>query len=223
MYEFIRGPMAWASFSVLIAGTFFQAVRFVVLTRGVEPFRLRPGDRPDKTARSFRQRLPKIAAFLRVMMVGTHPVMLFVTVVFHLSIFLLPIFLMEHHILMDLLWGFSFCPYYFPERMAEVISIVIFACILFFILRRLLIRRVRAVTTQCDFYMLFLTAAPFVTGFLAVHDYYDYRTLIMLHILSVNAIMISLPFTKYIHMFFFFFNRFWINSETSFRQGSRSW
>jgi len=224
MYEFIRGPMAWACFSIFILGMIFQAVRFFVLTKKVQPARLAlPPRYKRKKIELSRASLPSLAAKVRVSIIGVNPLMTFVTIVFHVSIIILPVFLMEHNMLFDVLWGISLCPCVFSESSADVFIGVILACILFFLFRRILVSRVRSISTVYDYYIILLTAAPFVTGFLAIHDFFEYRTLIILHVMSVNLIMVSLPFAKFVHSIFFFLNRFFIGSEYSLSTGSRSW
>jgi hypothetical protein len=44
-----------------------------------------------------------------------------------------------------------------------------------------------------------------------------------LHILSGEAMLITLPFTKLGHMLFFFLYRFLIGNEYSFAKGARAW
>jgi nitrate reductase gamma subunit len=224
MYEFIRGPMAWACFSILILGMIFQVVRFFVLTKRVQPVRLaRPLRYKRKKIELSRESLPSLASKLRVSIAGVSPLMTFVTIVFHVSIIILPVFLMEHNMLMDTFWGISFCPCVLSEINADILTGTVLSCILFFLFRRIFVSRVRSISTLYDYFIILLTAAPFVTGFLAVHDLFDYRTLIIMHVLSVNLIMVFLPFAKFVHSIFFFLNRFFIGSEYSLSTGSRSW
>jgi len=216
--------MAWACFSIFILGMIFQAVRFFVLTKRVQPAGLPlPLRYERKKIELSRASLPSLAAKLRVSVAGVNPLMTFVTVVFHFSIILLPVFLMEHNMLFDVLWGISLCPCVFSESSADFLTGVILACILFFLFRRIFISRVRSISTFYDYFIILLTAVPFVTGFLAVHGFFEYRSLIIMHVMSVNLIMVSLPFAKFVHSIFFFLNRFFIGSEYSLSTGSRSW
>ncbi|MFO7557915.1 MAG: hypothetical protein R6X10_03715 [Desulfobacterales bacterium] len=224
MYEFIRGPMTWACFSILILGMIFQTVRFFVLTKSVQPVRVtRPPRYKRKKIELSRESLPSIAAKLRVSVAGVNPLMTLVTLIFHVSIIILPLFLMEHNMLMGTLWGISFCPYVLSETNADILTGIILSCILFFLFRRIFVSRVRSISSLYDYLIILLAASPFVTGILAIHDLFDYRALITLHVLSVNLLMISLPFTKFVHSIFFFLNRFFIGSEHSLSTGSRSW
>jgi nitrate reductase gamma subunit len=100
---------------------------------------------------------------------------------------------------------------------------VVFICVAFFIIRRLFLARVRAISTIYDYIVLLIAVAPFLTGYLAYHQWFDYHTVIILHILSGELMLITIPFTKLGHMLFFFLYRFLIGSEYSFTRGSRTW
>ncbi|RJP80292.1 MAG: hypothetical protein C4522_08235 [Desulfobacteraceae bacterium] len=223
MYEFIRGPLTWACFFLFIGGMLFQVIRFFLITKKIHPALVTPPPGYNRANRSgiSRESLPMLAAKLRVSIVGVDPSMTFFTVMFHIGIFLLPVFLSEHNMLMDGLWGVSLCPYVFPEVVADIFTGVIMVCILFFLSRRIFLNHVRSISTIHDYLVILITAMPFATGFLAVHGFFEYRSLIILHVLSADLIMLLLPFSKFVHSAFFFLNRFWIGSEYSFSKGSR--
>ncbi|MFH2063596.1 MAG: hypothetical protein ABIK15_00180 [Pseudomonadota bacterium] len=223
MYEFIRGPLTWACFFLFIGGMLFQVIRFFLITKKNHPALVTPPPGYNRASRSgiSRESLPMLAAKLRVSILGVDPSMTFFTVMFHIGIFLLPVFLSEHNMLMDGLWGVSLCPYVFPELVADIFTGVIMVCMLFFLSRRIFLNHVRSISTIYDYLVILITAMPFATGFLAVHGFFEYRSLIILHVLSADLIMLLLPFSKFVHSAFFFLNRFWIGSEYSFSKGSR--
>ncbi len=226
-YDYIRGPIAWACFAVFIVGMLFQVIRFFTLSRklGTPDNHLNPNILPPRTKPQFSMATLKSWWHLKgkVSIIGSHPVMLTVTTVFHLTIFILPLFLLAHHTLFDQLWGASFCPLVLSQFWTDLLCIVTFGCLGFFIARRLFLPRVRAITTLYDWAILIMVAAPFVTGFCAIHNLLDYETMIIIHLISVNLLMLTLPFTKFVHMIFFFLNRFFLRSEYNFGAGSRRW
>jgi hypothetical protein len=82
---------------------------------------------------------------------------------------------------------------------------------------------VRIISTAYDYLVLGITVAPFLTGFFAYHLWFDYKTVITIHMLVGELMLIAIPFTKIGHMVFFFFVRILIGSEYSFGRGSREW
>jgi nitrate reductase gamma subunit len=101
--------------------------------------------------------------------------------------------------------------------------VIVLICGAYFLGRRLFLARVRAISSIYDYVILLIAVAPFLTGFLAYHQWWDYKTVIFLHILTGEIMLITLPFTKLGHMLFFFLYRFFIGSEYSFVRGSRTW
>jgi hypothetical protein len=71
--------------------------------------------------------------------------------------------------------------------------------------------------------MLLITVAPFLSGYLAYHQWFDYKIMLIAHILAAEVMLVVIPFTKLGHMIFFFLYRFLIGGEYSFGQGTRTW
>jgi len=223
MYELARGPLMWVAAILFVAGVLYRAIQLFMLTRKKERAFYRPQtlSLPDtRQPTPEEQKLERLAAFQNSLL-GKHPVMAVVSTVFHACLFAAPIFLVAHNLLLYESWGFTFLS--LPDALCDVLTIVLLACVLFFLFRRLLLPRVQAVTTLDDYVLLFITAAPFLTGFFAYHQWFDYKTVILLHVLAGEAMLIAIPFTKLGHMVFFFFARILFGSEYSFWRGNRTW
>src|SRR4030043_152500 len=132
-----------------------------------------------------------------------------------------PIFLLGHNIVLDQSWGFSL--WSLPESITDILTVVVLICAAFFLARRLFLARVRAITTTYDYVILLIAAAPFLTGYFAYHQWFNYDTVMTLHILAGEVMLITIPFSKLGHMLFFFLYRFLIGSEYSFAKGARAW
>jgi len=224
IFDFIRGPLVWISFIVFFLGIIYQVFSFLSLTTKKEAVFYNP--RPRKKLEPARFNLETILQGLskiRLSVVGVNPVMIIVTTVFHVCLVVAPLFVVAHNVLLDQYIGVSF--FSFSEKMTDYMTIALMACIAFFLYRRLFVARVRAITSFYDYVMLFLAAAPFVTGFLAYHQIMidHYRLIISLHILSGELMLMAVPFTKFVHMVFFFIFRFTVESEYSIGSVDRSW
>jgi len=132
-----------------------------------------------------------------------------------------PLFLLGHNMLLSQSWGLNL--WSLPESITDVSTVVVIVCAAFFLGRRLFLARVRAITTAYDYLVLLIAVAPFLTGYFAYHQWFDYHTVMTVHILSGVAMLITIPFTKLGHMLFFFLYRFLIGSEYSFARGARAW
>jgi nitrate reductase gamma subunit len=94
---------------------------------------------------------------------------------------------------------------------------------LFLLLRRIIRTEVRILTGVWDYVLLLLTIFPFITGFLAFHQFGPYKTMVLLHIISGEILLIIIPFSKLAHVILFFFTRTFIGFEMGARRGARSW
>jgi nitrate reductase gamma subunit len=219
MYDFIRGQLVSISFVVFILGLIFQLIQFFRLTKKRE-WIYPPGEikREKKTAGRW---VAFCFASLNGTLWKTDPLMTIVTSVFHVFLILVPVFLLGHNILLNQSWG----PHLWslPESLTDVLTLIVLICVAFFLGRRLFLARVRVITSVYDYVILLIALAPFLTGYLAYHQWFHYETVMTVHILAGEVMLIALPFTKLGHMVFFFLYRFLIGNEYSFARGERTW
>jgi nitrate reductase gamma subunit len=219
MVDFIRGQLISISLLVFILGLIYQLIQFFRLTKEKEwvypPLEVKS---EKKTAGKW---VSLCLASLNGTMWKTYPVMTVMTSVFHVFLIVVPIFLLGHNMLLDQSWGLSL--WSLPESITDILTVVILICVAFFLARRLFLARVRAITTLYDYVILLIALAPFVTGYFAYHQWFNYDTVITLHILAGEVMLITIPFTKLGHMLFFFLYRFLIGNEYSFARGARAW
>jgi nitrate reductase gamma subunit len=149
------------------------------------------------------------------------PFFTFMVFVFHLTLLAVPLFLNAHNILWDEAFGISL--WSIPEVLADLMTIALVVSVIFLFARRIIRAEVRILTETWDYILLILTAAPFITGFLAYHQWGPYETFLILHILFAEILLILIPFTKLSHMILFFFTRAFIGFEMGGRRGARSW
>ncbi len=223
MFEFIRGPMIGISFLIFIIGLIYQAFRFFALTRKKELIFLPVPFNPDKPPKKewFQRIANRFDSLRKTTVWRTHPMMILITSIFHVSLFVTPLFLLGHNILLDEAWGMHL--FSFSESFSDALTWIVLACGAIFLSRRIFLRRVRVITTLYDYIILLITLAPFLTGTFAYHQWFHYQTVILLHIVAGEVMLITMPFTKLGHMLFFFFYRFFIGSEYSFSRGTRTW
>ena len=59
---------------------------------------------------------------------------------------------------------------------------------------------------------------------MCIRDRFDYDTVIVLHILAGEIMLMAVPFTKLVHMPYFFINRFvLVHENTLGAGGNRTW
>jgi nitrate reductase gamma subunit len=219
MVDFIRGQLISIAFVIFILGLIFQLFQFFKLTKKKEW--VYPPSQITSEKKTAGQWVAFCLASLNGTLWKTDPLMMMMTSVFHVFLISVPIFLLGHNIVLDQSWGLSL--WSLPESITDILTVVVLICAAFFLERRLFLARVRAITTTYDYVILLIAAAPFLTGYFAYHQWFNYDTVMTLHILAGEVMLITIPFTKLGHMLFFFLYRFLIGSEYSFAKGARAW
>jgi nitrate reductase gamma subunit len=219
MVDFIRGQLISIAFVIFILGLIFQLFQFFKLTKKKEW--VYPPSPITSEKKTGGQWVAFCLASLNGTLWKTDPLMMMMTSVFHVFLISVPIFLLGHNIVLDQSWGLSL--WSLPESITDILTVVVLICAAFFLARRLFLARVRAITTTYDYVILLIAAAPFLTGYFAYHQWFNYDTVMTLHILAGEVMLITIPFTKLGHMLFFFLYRFLIGSEYSFAKGARAW
>ena len=150
-----------------------------------------------------------------------HPLLTIVTFAFHICLLLTPIFLLAHVTMIDESWNISW--WNLSEGAAQIMTVMVVACCVFFLIRRLVSPEVQYVTAASDYVILALVAAPFVTGFLAYYQWLDYQIIVILHILSGEILLVAIPFTRLSHMLFAPLTRAYMGSEFGGIRHARDW
>ena len=137
--------------------------------------------------------------------------------VFHLGAVFVPLLLAGHMVIMQRVFGFSLPS--LPQIVADLLTLGTLGAGAFIIARRLALPEVRILTTVNDYFILALTLAPFVTGFLAATGVPGYDFWLLLHILCGEAFLILAPFTKLSHIVLFFMSRGQLGMDYSIKRG----
>lgn len=216
IYTFVSGPLAWLAFILFFGGCLYRLVRLFMLVKEKEPFIF--------TYMSWKYSLRSI--FHWIIPFGTvnwrrHPVLTVVTFLFHIGLVIAPIFLLAHVILLDEALSLSW--WTLPDAWADVLTVVVIIGCVFFLVRRLTQPEVKFVTSASDFVILTIVAAPFITGFIAYHQWIDYPVMMVLHVVAGEVLLVAIPFTRLSHMLFSPFTRAYMGSEFGKVRHARDW
>ena len=216
IYGLVRGPLAVVAILVFVVGIIYQARQFFSLTRE-RPVVLPPASVLGKVGQSSGPSLNAINNSI----LGVHPYLTVITSIVHACLVLVPIFLLAHNVLLYESLGFNL--FAFPESVSDAFTLIVILGGVFFFLRRILVRRVRVITTFYDYFILLIVVAPFLTGYLATHQWFDYQTMLIVHILAGEVMLVAIPFTKLKHGLLFFLYRYLMHYEHSLGSGTRVW
>ena len=136
--------------------------------------------------------------------------------VFHIGLFI-TIFLYAPHILLfkDVL-GFGWPA--LPTSVIDAVAVVTIISLVAVLVHRLKDPVKRFLSTFDDYLGWFVTILPLVTGYIAFHRIgMPAPSLIAIHILSVELLMIVFPFTKLMHAFTLFLARYYNGAISGYR------
>ena len=216
LYTLAVGPLAWLAFGVFILGSLYRllAMRALALKK----------DGAFVAYISWPHALKSLTHWLTPF--GSlgwreNPGVTVATFIFHISLFLVPLFLMGHIALFDVFRGWSWPA--LPGGLADTLSIAVVIICAYFIWRRVSVPEVRFVTTTQDWVVVILVGLVFLTGVLAYHRIGDNLLVTTLHILCGEAMLIAIPFTRLSHMLFAVFSRGYIASEFGSVRFAKDW
>lgn len=139
---------------------------------------------------------------------------------FHIGLFV-AIFLFAPHILMfkDVI-GFGWPS--LPTAIVDALTVVSIIALLALLVNRMRDNVLKFLSTKEDYLVWMLTILPLITGYIAFHRIgMTAPTLLAIHILSVELLLVVFPFTKLMHTFTFVLSR-WYNGAISGYRGVQS-
>lgn len=214
--DFIMGPMVWISAAVFIGGLAFRLFTIIREVQQKEAYVL--------TYLTLFHSLRSIGAWLIPFFPKStreHPLFYAVSYLFHLLLFLVPLFLSAHVVLFE--EAFNIRIPALNDSVADVASVLIIAALIFFAVRRIVVAEVKFLTSAMDFVLLLIVLVPFLTGVLAYHQIFAYEWIMIVHILSGELMLIVIPFTRFAHMITAPLTRAYTGSEFGNVRHARDW
>ncbi len=206
LYNFLRGPMVWVAFTIFVLGSIYRIITLINLAK------------KEKVIFPFINGKASIKSILHWLTpFGSRnwrlkPYFTIFTFLFHTGLIFVPIFLYAHNVLWYESWGISWCT--LPDAIADVWTVFVIAGCIFFIGRRIFDPTVRFVTNFVDFIFIFICLFTFLTGFFAHYPVIlPYRAMLNLHLMFGEIMLISIPFTRLTHMYYFFMTRAYMASQ----------
>jgi len=215
LYTLVRGPLVWIAFLVFFAASIYKIRRMYIMARNEKV--VLPSIKKEAAWKSI---LHWVVPFGSRNWRMRWPVTI-TTFVFHIGLVFTPIFLLSHNILWYESWGISW--WSLPENVADIMTLLVIATSIVFLLRRIFAPEVKFVTSSDDLLILAISFFPFLTGFLAYHEWLlPYKVMVILHMLFGEAMLIAIPFTRLGHIFYFFMTRAFMGSQAA-GWGGKDW
>lgn len=216
LYAFVSGPLVWISFILFIGGSLYRFITMAMLARKKDTVVYEYTSFFYALRSIFHWIMPFASVNMR-----KHPWMTVVAFAFHLCLLIAPIFVFAHIALVKESWDVSWA--YISDGVADIMALIVIASCIFFLARRLILPEAKYLTSLSDYALLAIVAAPFVTGFWTHQQWFGYRLMGILHILSGEIMLVSIPFTRLSHMIFFPFTRGYMGSEFGAIRHAQDW
>lgn len=216
MYEFLTGYMFWLSMGICLIGLL---VRFVLYFKGLSwqldrvAYKKYPALGLKGAARSIVRWLIPFGTY------GwrKQPFMTVIFFGFHIGAVLVPVFLLAHNTFLKEKIGFSL--FTLNSTMADILTWAVVVSAVLFAVRRIALPEVRILTTAYDYFILLISAAPFITGLIARYQVGDYMFWLTVHIFCGEVLLIAIPFTKLSHIALFFASRAQLGMDYGIKRG----
>lgn len=206
-----RGPGLALALAVFVFGVVLRLVEIFALGRKIDLAPARP-DSPGSGLRTVLSRSLPPPGMLR-----QAPLTYLGGYVFHVGLAIAVFFFVPHIELLRGLFGLRWPG--LPNLYVDIATVAAILAMIAVLAGRLQDPVKRLLSGAGDWLAWGLTFAPLVTGFAAFHHLVDnYPLALALHILSVELLLVLLPFTKLFHVFSLFIAR-WYNGDISGRKG----
>lgn len=140
--------------------------------------------------------------------------------IFHIGLFIAIFFFAPHILFFKDVIGLSWPA--LPTQIVDAVTVITIIALLAVLVRRRKDPVLRYLSNAQDYLVWAVTILPLITGYLAFHRVgLSAPSLLALHILSVEILMVVFPFTKLMHTFTFILSR-WYNGAISGYKGVQS-
>lgn len=212
--NWVRGPGFQIAVGIFIAGVVIRFAEILLLGRKANLAEAKGSEMRGGLRTIISRTIPDKETFKRssVTIVGG--------LVFHLGLFI-TIFLFAPHILMFKdIFGFGWPS--IPTPIVDAFAVISIIALLALLINRMRDTVLKFLSTKEDYLVWMLTILPLITGYIAFHRIGTTApTLLAIHILSVELLLVIFPFTKLMHTFTFVLSR-WYNGAISGYRGVQS-
>ncbi len=214
--EFIMGPMVWLSLAVFIFGLLGKTIFMIWQIKQKESYIF--------SFLTFRHSMRSIIAWLIPFYPEStrkNPLFYGVSYLFHIALFLTPLFLMSHIVLINESFQINWIP--LNDTFADFLTLLVIVALGYFVYRRMTLPQVKDLTTYKDYLLITMVAIPFITGFLAYHQVMVYQQMVIAHVISGEIMLLLIPFTRFSHIITGPLSRAYTGSEFGNVRHAKDW
>lgn len=219
MLDFLYGPLLYIAVAVFVIG---MIARVVLYINGLSQKLDRVAYKPQMGL-GIKGALHSIVKWL--IPGGTrawriNPFMTAVFFMFHAGMILLPLFLLQHAVVIEYMFGISLPT--LPGALADILSVLALLGFFGLVYRRFAVASAKALTTKQDWFVLIVAGLPLITGIMFRFNVSGYAFWEFAHILTAEIFLIIAPFTKLSHIVLFFMSRAQIGMDFAIKRGGHN-
>jgi nitrate reductase gamma subunit len=210
----VRGPAFDVATVILCAGIVVRVLEILLMGRKPNLAEARGSEMAGGLGTMVRRSLPDAGTFRRSSLT------IITGWIFHLGLFIVIFLFVPHILVFEQALGLSWPG--LPSNIVDAIAVVTILALMVKLIHRLRDPVLRLLSKFDDHLSWFVTILPVITGWLAFHRVgAPPPTLIAIHILSVELLMVLFPFTKLAHGFTLWMAR-WYNGAIAGYRGIKS-
>lgn len=212
--NWVRGPGFQIATVIMIAGLVIRILEILLLGRKKNLAEAKGSEMRSGLRTIYSRSIPTAETFKRSTFTVT------AGYIFHLGLFITIFLYAPHILLIKDVFGISWSA--LPTPIVDAVVVVTIITLLAVLVHRFNDKVQRYLTNFEDLLVWFVTIAPLVTGYIAFHRIgMTGPMLLAIHILSVELLMVLIPFTKLTHIVTIFMAR-WYNGAISGYRGVES-
>lgn len=204
---FARGPFFQVALLIFIAGMVFRLIHVISL-----------GWKGDKVPSKGSKARGVVQSFLKGIVIWPfvpwvkntfkkNPVVYIAGGIFHLGLFVVIFLGTPHMLAWKSLLGFGWPT--LPLPIVDWMAAIAIAAMVILFVNRLINPVLKLISGPAEWLNLLFVFLPMVTGYIMTHHlFFPYEVLFSLHMLSVDVMLIWIPFSRISHFMFYFFSRF---------------
>jgi len=209
-----RGPGFQIATIIFVVGIMLRLFEILMLGRKANLAEAKGSEMSSGLRTIFTRTLPDASTFKRSTFTIT------AGYIFHIGLFVVIFLFAPHILLFKEVLGISWPA--LPSTVIDATAVVTIITLVAVLVHRLKDPVKRFLSNFDDYLGWFVTIMPLVTGYIAFHRIgMPAPTLIAIHILSIQLLMVVFPFTKLMHMFTLVLAR-WYNGAISGYRGVQS-
>jgi nitrate reductase gamma subunit len=209
-----RGPGLQIATIIFVAGVVIRIFEILLLGRKANLAEAKGSEMAGGLRTIITRTVPDRSTFQR------SSVTIVAGYIFHIGLFVVCFLSAPHILFLKDIIGFGWPSA--PTAVVDAFAVITIIALVAVLVNRLTNRVMRYLTNFEDLLIWFLTILPLITGYLAFHRIgMTAPTLLAVHILSVEVLLVVFPFTKLMHAFTLFIAR-WYNGAISGYRGVAS-